>query len=77
VIGGGSEAVLSDMQVADPKLILMKKTKTVFEIHFSLPDRFHFGAGQNEPRIVFFFDEIIMVCGAVLNGHAVSERKLS
>jgi hypothetical protein len=44
----------------------VESTETVHEIHFSFPDGFYFCSDQYHPRIVFVFDEIVVIGGAVL-----------
>jgi hypothetical protein len=69
VIIGGPKTVFRNMQVADPKLSFMEKAKTVNKTHLAFPDRFHLCSCQYNARIVFVFDEIIVIGRAILDGH--------
>ena len=59
------------MKVLYKKFMQVKGTKGIIEIYFPCPDRFYFGSGQNNARIVsgldvilklsFFVDEFQMI----------------
>jgi hypothetical protein len=61
VVVGRAETILGNMHVADPKLAIEEDTETVHEIDLAVADGFYFGAGQYHTRIVFVFDEILVI----------------
>jgi hypothetical protein len=69
MIVGSAKTVFCDMQVADPKLSFMKKAKAVNKAHPAFADRFHFRSCQYNARIVFVFDEIVVIGRTILDRH--------
>src|ERR1700722_15006223 len=66
VVIGRTKAVFRNMHVPHPKLPLKKDTKTIHEVDLSIPDRLYLRSCQYHARIVFVFDEIIMIRRSVL-----------
>ena len=64
---GRAKPIFGDMQVLHPKFTLVENAKAICKTDFTLADGLYFGTGQNHPRIVFVFDEIIMICRSVPN----------
>jgi hypothetical protein len=66
MVVGGAKAIFCDMHIAHPKFAFEKDAKTIHEVDFPIPDRFHFSADQYHTCIEFVLDEIIVVGGAIL-----------
>ena len=75
MIVGGAVRVFGYMQAFDPKLAFIEKAVGVIEAGAAVAQRLYLGAEQYHARIVFVFDEILVVRRSIADcRHLVLEQ---
>src|ERR1700743_3172872 len=66
MVVAGPKTVFGGMHIPNPQLPLVKDAETIHEIYLAVPYRLYLRSGQYHARIVFVFDEIIVISRSVL-----------